>query len=66
MDEIFKSFNDVVFDELEIIKYDSLITLKHVTSGRYLSSYDINYQTGSHRKWYLLAKNIIIQMLYGS
>ncbi|RIA86214.1 hypothetical protein C1645_878821 [Glomus cerebriforme] len=41
-------FNDVVFDELNAIKYDSLITLKHVTTGRYLSSCNINYQEGSY------------------
>ncbi|RIA89664.1 hypothetical protein C1645_738452 [Glomus cerebriforme] len=47
---IVKLFNNVVLDELKIIKYDSLIALKHVTSGRYLSRGDINYQTGSQRK----------------
>ncbi|RIA90466.1 hypothetical protein C1645_769954 [Glomus cerebriforme] len=50
INEIFKLFNDVVLDELEIINYDSLITLRHVPSGRYLSRSNINYQTGSHRK----------------
>lgn len=50
IDEIVKLFNEVVLDELKVIKYDSLIALKHVTTGRYLSSYDINYKTGSQRK----------------
>ncbi|GBC07022.1 hypothetical protein RclHR1_00720031 [Rhizophagus clarus] len=50
IDEIIKLFSEVVLDELKVIKYDSLIALKHVTTGRYLSSCDINYQTGSQKQ----------------
>ncbi|RIA81100.1 hypothetical protein C1645_881789 [Glomus cerebriforme] len=50
INEIVKLFNDVVFDEFNTIKYGSLIALKHVTTGRYLSSCNIDYKTGSHRK----------------
>ena len=50
VDEILKVFSDVVFDELNIIKYDSLITLKHVATGKYLSRSNIKYQTGSKRR----------------
>ncbi|CAB4390737.1 unnamed protein product [Rhizophagus irregularis] len=49
IDELVKLFNEVILDELKIIKSDSLIALKHVTTGRYLSSCDIKYQTGSRR-----------------
>ncbi|RIA83147.1 hypothetical protein C1645_475514, partial [Glomus cerebriforme] len=38
MDEILKVFSDVVFDELNVIEYDSLIALKHVATGKYLST----------------------------
>jgi hypothetical protein len=50
IDEIIKLFSEVVHDELKTIKYGSLIALKHVTTGRYLSSCDINYKYGSQRK----------------
>ena len=42
LDEIFKIFSDVVFEELKVIKYGSLIALKHVATGKYLSSCNIN------------------------
>jgi hypothetical protein len=48
IDEIIKSFNDVIFEESRIINYGSTITLKHVATGKYLSSCNnIRYQTGS-------------------
>ncbi|CAG8517751.1 8521_t:CDS:2 [Funneliformis caledonium] len=47
IDEICKLFHDIVFDASKIIKYDSLIALKNVSTGRYLSSCNINYITGS-------------------
>jgi len=47
VDEIFEIFNNVGFDESKIIKHGSLVTLKHITTGGYLSSCKINYQTGS-------------------
>jgi hypothetical protein len=50
IDRIFKAFSDVVFDELRVIKYGSLITLKHVASGKYLSSCNMKYQTGSRQQ----------------
>ncbi|RIA89351.1 hypothetical protein C1645_824979 [Glomus cerebriforme] len=33
-----KFLNDVAFDELNVIEYDSLIVLKHVATGKYLST----------------------------
>jgi hypothetical protein len=59
INEIVNLFNDIVFDELKAIKYDSLITLKHVPTGKYLSSCNVNYQTGSHRQVVSIILNII-------
>ncbi|RIA87330.1 hypothetical protein C1645_878104 [Glomus cerebriforme] len=56
--EIIKIFNDVVFDELNIIRYNSLIALRHVSTGKYLSSYEINYQTGSQRQVVFAGENL--------
>ncbi|PKC73344.1 hypothetical protein RhiirA1_451273, partial [Rhizophagus irregularis] len=50
VDEIFKIFSEVVFDELKIIKFESSIALKHVATGKYLSSCNINYQIGSKQQ----------------
>ncbi|GBC07020.1 hypothetical protein RclHR1_00720029 [Rhizophagus clarus] len=50
INKIVNLFNNIVFDELNVIKFDSLITLKHVPTGKYLSSRNVNYQTGSLRK----------------
>ncbi|RGB44242.1 hypothetical protein C1646_678923 [Rhizophagus diaphanus] len=50
VDEIFKIFSEVVFDELKIIKFGSSIALKHVATGKYLSSCNINYQIGSKQQ----------------
>src|SRR3954466_14182453 len=35
IDEMVKIFNDVVFDELNVIRYGSLVSLRHVSTGRY-------------------------------
>jgi len=50
VDDIFKIFDEVVSDELKIIKHDSLVTLKHVATGKYLSSRNVNHQLGSGRR----------------
>ena len=52
VDDMFKIYSDVVSDDSKVIKYgpDTLITIKHVATGRYLSSLEINYQTGSERQ----------------
>ncbi|RIA90435.1 MIR motif-containing protein [Glomus cerebriforme] len=47
IDKIFEIFSDVVFEESKTIKYGSLIALKHVATGKYLSSCNTYYQTGS-------------------
>ncbi|GBC27601.1 uncharacterized protein OCT59_013326 [Rhizophagus irregularis] len=52
VDEIFKIFSEVVtFDESKIIiKFGTSIALKHVATGKYLSSYNVNYLTGSGQR----------------
>ncbi|PKY45402.1 hypothetical protein RhiirA4_542568 [Rhizophagus irregularis] len=50
VDEIFKIFSEVVFDESKIIKFGSSIALKHVATGKYLSSCSVNYITGSKER----------------
>lgn len=52
IDEIFKIYSNVVSDWSKIIKYspDCLIAIKHVGTGRYLSSREIKYETGSKRQ----------------
>jgi hypothetical protein len=52
INDMFKIYSDAVSDDYKIIKYDSetLITIKHVATGRYLSSIDLNYQSGSERQ----------------
>ena len=47
VDKIVKAFSDVELEEVKIIKSGSVITLKHVATGKYLSSCNTNYQTGS-------------------
>ncbi|RIA90436.1 MIR motif-containing protein, partial [Glomus cerebriforme] len=47
IDKIFEIFSDVISDESKIIKYGSSIALKHVATGKYLSSCNTSYQTGS-------------------
>ncbi|GES94874.1 hypothetical protein GLOIN_2v620650 [Rhizophagus clarus] len=52
IDEIFKIYNNIVSDWSKIIKYspDCLIAIKHVQTGRYLSSCETKYERGSQRQ----------------
>src|SRR5581483_1005843 len=50
VDEIIKVFGDVVLDKSRTIKYGSLVTLKHVATGKYLSSQSLRYETGSRNQ----------------
>ncbi|CAB4434141.1 unnamed protein product [Rhizophagus irregularis] len=47
VDEILEIFSDIVIDELNVIRYGSLVAFKHVATGKYLSSCNKNYSTGS-------------------
>ncbi|RIA80516.1 hypothetical protein C1645_792375 [Glomus cerebriforme] len=46
MNDLMKYFDESISKEMKMIKYGSLIALKHSATGKYLSSCDINYQTG--------------------
>uniref|UniRef100_A0A1D1Z045 Stromal cell-derived factor 2-like protein n=1 Tax=Anthurium amnicola TaxID=1678845 RepID=A0A1D1Z045_9ARAE len=52
IDEIFKLYSDVVSDSSRVIKYgpEYLIAIKHRETGKYLSSRELNYATGSKRQ----------------
>ncbi|RIA79143.1 hypothetical protein C1645_841429 [Glomus cerebriforme] len=50
LSDLIKMFDDSCFEESKIIKYGSCITLKHVLTGTYLSSCNINYVTGSEQQ----------------
>jgi hypothetical protein len=48
IEELLKLFNDITADETNLIKSGSCIALKHVVTGKYLSSISsLNYETGS-------------------
>src|SRR4051812_36989081 len=46
--ELIKEFAEVVMDETNVIRSGSIVTLRHVATGKYLSSIrDLHYTTGS-------------------
>ncbi|CAI2171304.1 4702_t:CDS:1, partial [Funneliformis geosporum] len=46
--ELIQEFGKIVMDELNLIRHGSIVTLKHVATGKYLSSIkDLCYTTGS-------------------
>ncbi|PKC16660.1 hypothetical protein RhiirA5_394194 [Rhizophagus irregularis] len=48
MDELIKAFDEIVMDESNIIIDGSIVALKHVATGKYLTSIDnLHYTTGS-------------------
>ena len=48
IDELIKEFEDFVLEESNLIKNKSIIALKHVSTGKYLSSIEnLCYTTGS-------------------
>jgi len=52
INDIYSIYSEVVSDSSKVIKYgpDNLIAIKHPETERYLSSCEINYQTGSKRQ----------------
>lgn len=52
IEEIQRLYSEVISDSLKVIKYgpEFLIAIKHLATGRYLSSTSINYQSGSKRQ----------------
>src|SRR6266480_1922347 len=48
INELIKEFDDIVLEESDLVKNGSMVALKHVTTGRYLSSTEnLRYTTGS-------------------
>ncbi|CAB4479928.1 unnamed protein product [Rhizophagus irregularis] len=48
INELIKKFEDIIVDEENLITNESVVALKHVVTGKYLSSNkDLNYTTGS-------------------
>ncbi|CAB4384705.1 unnamed protein product [Rhizophagus irregularis] len=48
-DKVIETFRDVMLEHRRQIRYGSKIALKHVATGRFLSSKDIRYDTGSNQ-----------------
>jgi hypothetical protein len=48
MDDLIKKFEEMVMDESNLIRDGSIVALRHVATGKYLSSFkNLNYTTGS-------------------
>jgi hypothetical protein len=46
--ELIKEFEDIVLEESNLIRNESIVALKHITTGKYLSSIkNLHYTTGS-------------------
>ena len=46
--ELIKEFEDIVLEESNLIRNGSIVALKHVSTGKYLSSIkNLHYTTGS-------------------
>ena len=67
MNDLIKKFMDIVADESNLIKngsVDSVVALKHVATGKYLSSIEnLHYTTGARLNWcgvFLILKHLFI------
>jgi hypothetical protein len=55
INELIKEFEDIVVEESNLIKNESIVALKHVATGKYLNSAEnICYKTGSETQLVLL------------
>ncbi|GBB99393.1 hypothetical protein RclHR1_03500018 [Rhizophagus clarus] len=61
IDDIQRLYSEVISDSSKVIKYgpEFLIAIKHLTTGRYLSSTTTNYQTGSKRQVVFCGEKIL-------
>ena len=49
VNELIKEFEDIIAEESNLIKNDSIVALKHVATGKYLNSAEtLCYATGSY------------------
>jgi hypothetical protein len=55
INELIKEFENIILEESNLIRNDSIIALKHVSTGNYLSSIkNLRYTTGSGRQLVLI------------
>ncbi|CAB4479981.1 unnamed protein product [Rhizophagus irregularis] len=48
VNELIKEFEDIIVKESNLIKDESIVALKHIATGKYLSSFEnLHYRTGS-------------------
>jgi len=66
IDEIYRLYSDVVSDSSKVIKYgpEWLIAIKHRETGRYLSSRETNYETGSKRQIVYAGEKILNENIW--
>ena len=53
INELIKEFEDIVEDESKLIKNGSIVALKHVATGNYLSSIELLTQLEASLNWYI-------------
>ena len=61
LNELIKEFEDIVLEDSNLIKNGSVVALKHVATGKYLSSIkNLRYTTGSKRQlvYFLYINNV--------
>ncbi|CAI2164173.1 4739_t:CDS:2 [Funneliformis geosporum] len=58
--ELMKEFEEIVIDESNLIRYDSIIALKHVATGKYLSSIGKYYYSTGSGSQMVFASNLVL------
>ncbi|RGB25099.1 hypothetical protein C1646_772203 [Rhizophagus diaphanus] len=60
MSELIKEFEEVITDEANLIKHESIVTLKYIPAGKYLTFVlDLNYTNGGKDQLLLTPKLVI-------
>ena len=55
INELIKEFEDIIVEESNLIKNGSIVALKHIATGKYLSSIkNLCYTTGSNQLVYFI------------
>ncbi|CAG8546287.1 12693_t:CDS:2 [Funneliformis caledonium] len=58
--ELIKEFEEIVMEESNLIRHNSIVALRHVATGKYLSSIgSLNYTTGSNSQM-VFASNLVL------
>ncbi|PKY54018.1 hypothetical protein RhiirA4_472568 [Rhizophagus irregularis] len=66
LDDLVVYFNQSFLEQRKFIHFGSCITLKHVATGKYLTSCNVHYKTGSKRSIVHVNENIVISGTYKS